>query len=115
MVKNEKKTTKEEQEMFDFMKLSFDTIKDLLDKNLPNVHIADKVYWIAKAVAINHPNEVSMMWSMDAIIDAFDQEIEEWSTAKTKVKNSVSEKLNVFKNKFDNVSSLNEKTIETVN
>lgn len=115
MPKNEKKITKEEQEMFDFMKLAHETIKNLMDNNLPNAHIADKVFWISKAIAINHPNEVSMMWSMDAIIDAFDQEIEEWSTAKTKVKNSVSDKLNVFKNKFDNVSSLNEKTIETVN
>ena len=109
-----KEMTKEDQELLDFIKLSHDTIFKLYSENLINSHPADRVYWIARAIGRALPNEVALMYSMEAIVDAFDAEIEDWSTCKTEAKSKVSEKLNLFNKKFDNpitISSSEQKVL----
>ena len=111
---NKKETTKEDEEMMDFIKLSYDTIHKLYDENLPNSHPADKVYWIARAIGRALPNEVMLMYSMESIIDAFDAEMEDWSKSKIEAKSRVSEKLNLFNKQFDNpitISSSEQKVL----
>ena len=97
-----KELSKEDQELMDFIKLSYDTIFKLYNENLINSHPADRVYWIARAIGRALPNEVMLMYSMESIIDAFDAEMEEWSKSKNQAKSAVTEKLNVFNKKFDN-------------
>ena len=109
-----KETTKEDQELMDFIKLSYDTVQKLYNENLPNSHPADRVYWIARAIGRALPNEVMLMYSMESIIDAFDAEIEDWSKCKIEAKSRVSEKLNLFNKKFDDpitISSSDEKVL----
>ena len=86
MPKKEKEMSKQDKEMMDFIKLSIDKDSKLMNENLPETHPADKVFWIAKAIARSLPHEVAMIWSMDAIIDAFDGEIEEWLTCKNEAR-----------------------------
>ena len=97
-----KELSKEDQELMDFIKLSYDTIFKLYNENLINSHPADRVYWIARAIGRALPNEVALMYSMESIIDAFDAEMEDWSKCKNEAKSAVTEKLNVFNKKFDN-------------
>ena len=97
-----KEMTKEDQELMDFIKLSYDTINKLYNENLINSHPADRVYWIARAIGRALPNEVMLMYSMESIIDAFDAEMEDWSKSKIEAKSRVSEKLNLFNKQFDN-------------
>ena len=109
-----KETTKEDQEIMDFIKLSYDTINKLYNENLPNSHPADRVYWIARAIGRALPDEVMLMYSMESIIDAFDAEMEDWSKSKIDAKFRVSEKLNLFNKQFDNpitISSSEQKVL----
>lgn len=109
-----KETSKEDQEMMDYIKLSYDTINKLYNENLPNSHPADRVYWIARAIGRALPNEVMLMYSMESIIDAFDAEIQDWSQSKIEAKSRVSEKLNLFNKQFDNpitISSSEQKVL----
>ena len=109
-----KETSKEDQEIMDFIKLSYDTIHKLYNENLPNSHPADRVYWIARAIGRALPNEVALMYSMESIVDAFDAEMEDWSKCKTEAKSQVSEKLNLFNKKFDDpmtISSSDQKVL----
>ena len=109
-----KETTKEDQELMDFIKLSYDTIQKLYNENLTNSHPADRVYWIARAIGRALPNEVMLMYSMESIIDAFDAEMEDWSKSKIEAKSRVSEKLNLFNKQFDNpitISSSDQKVL----
>ena len=115
MPKKEKVMSKQDKEMMDFIKLSFDKVSKLMNENLPETHPADKVFWIAKAIARSLPHEVAMIWSMDAIIDAFDGEIEEWLTCKNEARTKVTEKLNIFKNKFESTPSISDEQPKTVN
>ena len=111
----EEKKAKEDKEVMAFISLSFDTISKLINENLPESHPADKVFWIAKAIARSLPHEIAMIWSMDAIIDAFDGEIEEWLTCKNEARTKVTEKLNIFKNKFESNNSISNEQPKTVN
>ena len=109
-----KETTKEDQEIMDFIKLSYDTINKLYNENLPNSHPADRVYWIARAIGRALPNEVMLMYAMESIIDAFDAEIEDWAKYKSEAKSAVTEKLNLFNKKFDDpitISSSDQKVL----
>ena len=109
-----KEMTKEDQEVMDFIKLSYDTINKLYNENLINSHPADRVYWIARAIGRALPNEVMLMYSMESIIDAFDAEIKDWSNSKIEAKSRVSEKLNLFNKQFDDpitISSIEQKVM----
>ena len=61
------------------------------------------------------PNEVSIIWAMDAIIEAFDREIETWNTSKADARTSVLEKLNVFKNKFEDSTTFDDNKVVSIN
>ena len=104
--KTKKEVTKEDQELMDFIKLSNDTVFKLYNENLINSHPADRVYWIARAIARTMPNEVLLMYSMESVVDAFNAEMEAWSKYKTEAKSIVSEKLNLFNKKFDDPTTI---------
>ena len=104
MTKEEaKRKDKEEKETADFISLTFTKINELMDVNLPHMHIADKVYFLASAIARNHQNDISMIWSMDSIVSAFDRELEEYSQLKVEARTKVSEQLKIFNNKFETI------------
>ena len=86
-----------------------------MDINLPHMHIADKVFFLASAIARNHQNDISMIWSMDSIINAFDRELEEYSQLKVEARTKVSEQLKIFNNKFETVDPVQLDKIDTVN
>ncbi len=108
------KLTKEQEKTQEFIELSYVSVTKLFEESDP-VHPADKAYFIARAIAHNMPNEVSIMWAMDAIIEAFDREIETWNTSKADARTSVLEKLNVFKNKFEDSTTFDDNKVVSVN
>ena len=77
-----------------------------MNVNLPHMNIADKVYFIASAIARSHQNDISMIWSMDSVVAAFDKELEEYSQLKIEARTKVSEQLKVFNNKFESFTLL---------
>ena len=111
---NKIENTKEDKELMNYIKLSYDTIYKLYNENLTNSHPADRVYWIARAIGRALPNEVMLMYSMESIIDAFDAEIEDWAKYKSEAKSAVTEKLSLFNKKFDDpitISSSDQKVL----
>ena len=116
MTKEEaKRKDKEEKETAEFISLAFTKINELMDVNLPHMHIADKVYFLASAIARNHQNDISMIWSMDSIVSAFDRELEEYSQLKVEARTKVSEQLKIFNNKFETIDPVQINKPEAIN
>ena len=116
MTKEEaKRKDKEEKETAEFISLAFTKINELMDVNLPHMHIADKVFFLASAIARNHQNDISMIWSMDSIVSAFDRELEEYSQLKIEARTKVSEQLKIFNNKFETIDPVQINKPEAIN
>jgi len=116
MTKEEKiRKEKEEKETLDFITIVFEKINELMDVELPHLHIADKVHFMATAIARNHQNDISMIWSMESIISAFDKELEDYSQLKINARTKVSEQLKIFNNKFETVDPVQVDKVNTVN
>ena len=116
MTKEEvKRKAKEDKETVEFIDSAFKKINELMDVNLPHMHIADKVFFIASAIARSHSNDISMIWSMDSVVAAFDKELEEYSQLKINARTKVSEQLKVFNNKFETVDPVQISKPEAIN
>ena len=63
----------------------------------------------------SHQNDISMIWSMDSVVAAFDKELEEYSQLKINARTKVSEQLKVFNNKFETVDPVQISKPEAIN
>ena len=79
----------------DFIKKSFEDIGNLLNEDKSNLNQPDKVYWI-KIFSRNMPNELTIIWTLEAILDAFEAELEDWNKNKKEARDKVGERLKIL-------------------
>ena len=115
MQEKSKKTTKEDKKVMDFIKKSFEDIGNLLNEDKSNLNQPDKVYWIARSLARNMPNELTIIWTLEAILDAFEAELEDWNKNKKEARDKVGERLKIFNSQFDEPNLITEKKNKVLN
>ena len=67
------------------------------------------MYWIARSLARNMPNELTIIWTLEAILDAFEAELEDWNKNKKEARDKVGERLKIFNSQFDEPNLLKKK------
>ena len=47
------------------------------------------------------PNGLTIIWTLEAILDAFEAELEDWNKNKKEARDKVGERLKIFNSQFD--------------
>jgi len=90
------------------------SIKELLDSDEPQLHQHDKSYFIGWAIARNQSSDLNLIWALESLIDAFNNEQDEYDKIKSDSKSRLLEKIKVFKNKLSDDSKLSENQEQTL-
>ncbi len=73
------------------------------------------MYWIARSLVRNMPNELTIIWTLEAILDAFESELEDWNKNKKEARDKVGERLKIFNSQFDEPNLITEKENKVLN
>ncbi len=89
----------------------FNSVKELLDSEQPQLHELDKPYFIGWAIARLQSSDLNLIWALEGIVDAFNNEQDEYDKLRSDSKSRLSDKIKIFKDKFsgDNKISDNPK------
>tara|TARA_Y100000816_G_C25946761_1_gene493862 strand:+ start:662 stop:850 length:189 start_codon:yes stop_codon:yes gene_type:complete len=61
------------------------------------------------------PNELTIIWTLEAILDAFESELEDWNKNKKEARDKVGERLKIFNSQFDEPNLITEKENKVLN
>tara|TARA_B100000686_G_C16704313_1_gene925317 strand:- start:485 stop:832 length:348 start_codon:yes stop_codon:yes gene_type:complete len=84
------------------------SIKKLLDSDEPQLHQMDKSYFIGWAIARNQSSDLNLIWALESIIDAFNNEQDEYDKLKSESKSRLLDKIKIFKNTLSDDTKLSE-------
>ena len=61
------------------------------------------------------PNELTIIWTLEAILDAFEAELEDWNKNKKEARDKVGERLKIFNSQFDEPNLITDKETKVLN
>ena len=78
----------------------YNTVLELLEADEPQINPHDKSYFIGWAIARNQSSDLNAIWALESIIDAFNNEQNEYDKLKADSKSRLLDKIKIFKDKL---------------
>lgn len=100
MTKEEKLEKQNSEKTKKYIDRVYNTVLELLNADEPQIHPLDKSYFIGWAIARHQPSDLDAIWALESIIDAFNNEQNEYDKLKTDGKSRLLDKINIFKDKL---------------
>ena len=114
MTIEEKKTKENDEKTKKYIDKVFQSISELYNAEPIHLNQHDKSYFIGWAIARNQQNDLNAIWALEAILDAFNSEQNEYNKLKSDSRDRLLEKINNFKNNLEDDSQLLDKKNNTI-